>query len=450
MNDISRVRFEALAAYCRRPETALMAEEVRWLEAYDEALLVVVIRDLSDDDYAAILLARDRKERYRWVQMTKFLATVDDVIQAAAPTVESVYRNLDAERGQGDEKGKPVDFFTPVRAVQRLSPEFVAMTTQEDYSPALEIAKPMMRWHEDADGNFIEQFQTTGFDSRMWELYLFATLVEGGYTIDRESAIPDFTARGLRGRICIEATTVNPSRDQKGVTMPLPRVDTEEQRQSFLNDYMPTRFSGALTRKLEKRYWLSPNAKGVPLVLAIHDFLTPDSLKLEGASLPRYLYGWAHEETLDAAGKPVIVPRKVEEHRWEKKSVRSGFFDLPEAEHISAVIEAPGATVSKFNRIGFLAQFGSRRVQMLQEGLAIEVAASCVSRERFARKVNDRGFTETWIEGMNVYHNPSAENPLDPMMLPGAAHHQVTADGYLETLAPRWHPLYSVTTTEVE
>jgi hypothetical protein len=51
---------------------------------------------------------------------------------------------------------------------------------------------------------------------------------------------------------------------------------------------------------------------------------------------------------------------------------------------------------------------------------------------------------------MNVYHNPSAANPLDPMMLPGAAHHQVIADGYLETLAPRWHPLCSVSTTGVE
>jgi hypothetical protein len=197
------------------------------------------------------------------------------------------------------------------------------------------------------------------------------------------------------GRICIEATTVNPSRDQKGVTVPLPPVDTAEQRQAFLNDYMPIRFAGALTKKLKKRYWLRPNAKDAPLVFAIHDFLTPDSLRISGSRLPRYLYGFAHEETLDAARRSIIVPRKVEEHRWERKNVRSGFFDLPEAEHISAVIDAPGSIVFKFNRIGFLAQFGSRRVHMLQEDLAIEVAASRVSRERFARKVNDKGFTET-------------------------------------------------------
>jgi hypothetical protein len=39
----------------------------------------------------------------------------------------------------------------------------------------------MMRWYEDADGNFVEQFQTTGFNARLWELYLFTTLVETGY-----------------------------------------------------------------------------------------------------------------------------------------------------------------------------------------------------------------------------------------------------------------------------
>ena len=43
----------------------------------------------------------------------------------------------------------------------------------------------MMRWHEDADGNLIEQFQTSGFDARIWELYLFAALSEAGYGIDR-------------------------------------------------------------------------------------------------------------------------------------------------------------------------------------------------------------------------------------------------------------------------
>ena len=63
MKDIKQVRFEALAAYCRQPGALIAAEEVRWLEAYDEEVLVVVIRDITDGDYSAMLLARDLKER---------------------------------------------------------------------------------------------------------------------------------------------------------------------------------------------------------------------------------------------------------------------------------------------------------------------------------------------------------------------------------------------------
>ncbi len=59
-----------------------------------------------------------------------------------------------------------------------------------------------MRWYEDVDGNFVEQFQTSAFDARIWELYLFAVLDEAGYLVDRRYPTPDFTAVGpLRGQL---------------------------------------------------------------------------------------------------------------------------------------------------------------------------------------------------------------------------------------------------------
>ena len=48
------------------------------------------------------------------------------------------------------------------------------LTSEERYSPARELVAAMMRFHEDAYGNFVEQFQTTGFDPRLWEFDLFA------------------------------------------------------------------------------------------------------------------------------------------------------------------------------------------------------------------------------------------------------------------------------------
>lgn len=35
----------------------------------------------------------------------------------------------------------------------------------EGYSPAREIIGAMMRWHEDIDGNDVEQFQSAAFDA---------------------------------------------------------------------------------------------------------------------------------------------------------------------------------------------------------------------------------------------------------------------------------------------
>ncbi len=52
----------------------------------------------------------------------------------------------------------------------------------------------MMRWYEDIDGNFVEQFQTTGFNARVWELYLFAALTEANLRLERPDPAPDFLA----------------------------------------------------------------------------------------------------------------------------------------------------------------------------------------------------------------------------------------------------------------
>ena len=36
---------------------------------------------------------------------------------------------------------------------------------------------------------------------------------------------------------------------------------------------------------------------------------------------------------------------------------------------------------------------------------------------------------------MDVFHNPKAKYPLDPAMLPGAAHHRLMSDGKVQSTA---------------
>lgn len=446
MQDIQRTRFEALAAYCRQPDALLFAEEVRWLQAYGEAILVVVIRDISDGDFSAMLLARDLKERYRWVEMTGFFATMEEALVAAPERIERIYADLEMQRAQGDEKGKAVDFFTPVVPTARLNRDFAVVTSLEGYSPAVELIKPMMRWYEDADGNFVEQFQTTGFDTRLWELYLFAALVEADYVFDRKIAMPDFCGRNALGELCIEATTINPTRTPAGDLVPSPPQDTPEQVEAFQRHYMPIRYAGPLTTKLGKKYWEKDHVKGRPLAFAIQDFHAPNSMVMSRTALPIYLYGQVWGWRKDAEGRLVIVPQRIEEHVWgPTKRVQSGFFSLPDAENVSAVIANASATISKFNRMGVLAGFGSKRVHMVREGTVANPDPNSEVPQVFVHDVNSPDYRETWIEGMDVFHNPNALHPLDLRMLPGAAHHRLDEEGQLVSLLPRWQPFGSVT-----
>jgi hypothetical protein len=351
----------------------------------------------------------------------------------------------DEEYYQGDERGSPVDFFLPQAGRERLHPGFLKIAEDEGFSPARGIIEPMMRWYEDADGNFVQQFQTDGFDARIWELYLFAALVEMGYSVDRSRSAPDFVCQGMAGICCVEATTVGPTRDPLGRIVPPPPVDTPEGIRAFRNEYMPIKYGSALRSKLLKRYWEREHVAGRPLVFAIHDFQAPMSMLVSRSALPLYLHGYDEEWERDAEGNLYIHPRKIETHCWGDKVVPSGFFDLPGAENVSAILFSNSATISKFDRMGVLAGFGSPRVRLVREGFALDHDPNATEPKRFRKLVRPPDYVETWVEGLDVYHNPRAIYPLDPTAMPGAAHHRLLPGGLTESIAPDWHPLNSIT-----
>jgi hypothetical protein len=380
--------------------------------------------------------------------MTGFFASPQEALAATEQKVNELLPALDEEREQGDERGPAVDFFHLVRVPERVNPDFVRLATEEGFSPARQIIEPMMRWYEDAGGNFVEQFQTTGFDARVWELYLFAALSEAGFSIDRSVPAPDFAAKGLIGEFFVEATTVNPTLDTDGKALPVPPTDTPEQMLLYEREYLPIRYAGPLTAKLGKHYWEQPHVEGRPLVFAIQDFHSPMSMTWSRSGLPRYLYGYDHHATREGDGSLTIVPQKVTMHRWGAKEVPSGFFTLPGAENVSAVMFNSSATISKFNRMGVIAGFGSRRVRLVCSGVVVDHDPRASVPKPFVRVV-DEAYVESWVEGMDVYHNPLAKSPLDPAMLEGAAHHRLLGDGQIETVSPEWQPLSSVTSITI-
>jgi hypothetical protein len=446
MRPISRLRFNALAGYARQPQTFLFAEELGWFEHASERVLGVLIRDRTDNDYAGMVMARDELLQYRWTASTGFEPTERRARALLRPALEQAAMAPNEEHYQGHGRKISVDFFTPVVATERLNRDFRNLVEQESYTPARGIIEPMMRWYQDVDGNFIEQFQTTGFDARLWELYLFATLTELGFVMDRSERAPDFVASSLFGTLAIEAVTVNPTQDETGAIVAPPPLDTQEQLQEFLINYMPIKFGSALYSKLIKEYWTKPHVRGKPLVLAVQDFLVPGSMTFTRPALSLYLYGYTHDWTRDDSGRLIVTPRRVASHRWGAKEVPSGFFFLPGAENISAVLWNNSGTISKFNRMGALAGFGSHRVRMIRKGTALNPDPNASSPLAFQHVVGAPGYHESWVEGCEVFHNPLAAVPLDPALLPGAAHLRLRDDGQLVPMVmPDWHPLGSWT-----
>jgi hypothetical protein len=166
-------------------------------------------------------------------------------------------------------------------------------------------------------------------------------------------------------------------------------------------------------------------------------------------SLAPYLYGRRYTARHDKTGSLVVDSKPIAEHSWGTKTIPSGFFFQPRAEHISAVLTNPQGTIAKFNRIGFLAGFGSRLVDMKRIGTRYVHDPNAARSEPFEQQVNSPMFSETWVEGMNVYHNPRALIALPPQMLPTAAHHRLTKDGMIGSVIPEFHPYGSETIISV-
>jgi hypothetical protein len=69
--------------------------------------------------------------------------------------------------------------------------------------------------------------------------------------------------------------------------------------------------------------------------------------------------------------------------------------------------------------------------------------------EPFVHDVHEPGYTETWVEGMVVLHNPHARIKLHPEMIPGASHEFLQPDGRIMSLVPEFHPMFSQTAIRI-
>lgn len=438
VHSLDERRYLALAGYTRQPWILRLVQEFAWFATPSERVLGLLTWDRQDYDFGWVALARDARGRFRAVGMNASRPSAEAAQAELTAAMTRLEGEPDEAFHQGDEEAPAIDFFEPSAPRDRWHPSFRLLVEDARYSPARELIAAMMRYHEDVDGNFVQQFQTVAFDARIWELYLFALFTELGFARETEAQVPDFLLDGVLGGLGVEATSANPAEAQ-----PVAPPSTPEEAARYLENYIPIKLSRALRAKLRRRppYWDAPGMADRPFLLAIQDFHSPGSMRTIIPAATELTFGVRHS-LVD--GRRVIA--RIAEHRYGDAVQPSALFFQPGVENLSAVLVNPQGTLVKFNRLGFIAGFGDRRVRMRRTGLRRYDDNLADPRPRpFTDEVHAPGYAETWVEGAVVLHNPNAVRPLNPGLLLGATHEFLQPDGTIMSLLPNNPPYASQT-----
>lgn len=338
----------------------------------------------------------------------------------------------------------------PIVDESKLHPSFVKILKTPAFICCREMLKTVYEDFTDPDGNFVEQFQTTGFDARFFEFYLYAYFSRSGFELNREFEKPDFlvTRNGLT--VAVEATTVNPPAsgvlfDQGKKISELDEAGMYE----YMTEEIPIRFGSPLLSKLRKKYWENDHCKNLPLVIAIEAFHDEDSLSVADGALMNYLYGTQTTANWNESANLVVTNEKIEKHAVGKKEIPSGFFYQPDVENISAVVFTNSGTTSKFTRMGFQHGFGNDRVAVYRRGECYTPFENAKDPTHFAYNLDYPPFVEPWGQGLTVMHNPNALHPIPHdffcYAMQAYLHGEDVAVAY-DAFTP-WHPFVSRTVT---
>ena len=186
------------------------------------------------------------------------------------------------------------------------------------------------------------------------------------------------------------------------------------------------RFAKTLQTKMDRRYWEMSHVVDQPFAIAIADFHLPGSMTWSPASLQSYLYGRRivveQENGFRRARSEVVDRLRGAQH------IQSGFFRQSNAGHVSAVIASNGATLAKFNRMGFLAGWKPPGLKMERSGIFFDHSGDRMQPKEFCVDLDDPAYQQLWPFGecwcleLEVYHNPQALHPISREFFPGATH----------------------------
>lgn len=403
---INKKLFDIYVLFTREPFIRYFTKELEYYSNGNGGLIGFISLDLTDNDYSTCILSRDESKQYRAIDW-----------KVSIDTIEEGREWIDNKMGSDtiifhDNKYEFFDIFKELNNKEQLHPNFKLLKENIAFLSAKQVIEEITYHYKDIDGNFIDQVQSlNGFDSRIWELYLFCFFREQYFSFNRNFEAPDYLIEKLENRIAVEAVIVSRKTELDEF-----KPKTEKEIEESLANDMPLMFGSALYGKLNKRYWTKPHVKGLPFVIAIADFHDTMSMTWSFNALCDYLYGYKYEYSHDKDGNLIVKPNKIGNYKKSNGTeIPAGFFIQENAENVSAVIFSSCATLSKFNRMGKQAGLGSKYNRLIRTGIYYNHNPNAVSVNKVTYEVNEES-NETWTEGVVIFHNHNALIPLDPSL----------------------------------
>lgn len=410
IREITKRQFDAFC-YSRQPLIRKIVKEVMWFEAGNKKLLATIVKDMIDHDFGFVILGRDAKRIFRCIDTHTSYKTINDALEVMRAQLQKYIDDGQVLYPQGDERKSPNDIFIPLVSNEQLHDYFKILMNESRFEAARNLIKEMVYSYIETDRNYIQEFQTHGFDARLWELYLYVYLYSAGFEFIKGRTAPDYHLSFFGEECFVEAVTVNPSCN---LLRPDPAPPTTiEQVRELRQNYLPIKYGSALFSKLQKKYWEMDHVKGRPLIIAIHDFHMVGSMTWSRTALADYLYGVRVSEIETGGRVKGYHSEQIKNHSWNGKTIPSGFFKQPGAEHISAVLFTNAATISKFNRMGKLAGLGSKDVKLIRQGFLFNPDPRAFDPIPFTVDVDSPDYEESWSDSLIMYHNPDALCPVD-------------------------------------
>lgn len=273
------------------------------------------------------------------------------------------------------------------------------------------------------DQNFTSDMQTANFDSRLWELYLFACFREQGILVSQDVPSPDFKLTAGEHQGYVEAVTANPV-EPRGDGLPEIQHAPPDRPDRLAGD-AAARFARTLRSKIQRSYHDKSHVRGLPFAIALADFHGGSTMVWSREALPTYLYGQLAVVKEDGNGR-YAASEPIE--RLRGHSIRAGLFNDAEMRGLSGVIFSNAGTLAKFNRMGLLAGLAVPGVKLQRQGILFDRTLGALEPIVFDLDVASPEYAALWPRGeewcieLEVFHNPNADHPFPVDLLPGACH----------------------------